>query len=110
MQAEWRAEVEFYGFESGGSFVAKAVEVSCDVRAGAEKVWHHQDVISARFDALPSPVWDGRFGDFQITGHNDRIVALRFQLVGDDYQIVVRFGSAASMRNQQDGSCHGRGS
>lgn len=106
MKAKGRAEVEFDGFESGRCFAAEAFEVSCDVRAGAEKVWHHQDVVCSGVDALTGAIGDRWFGKFEITGHDDFVVALFSQSVGDDDEVVVGFCSATSVGDQQYGSCH----
>ncbi len=99
MQAQWRAEIELDCFESGCCIVAEAFEVSCDVRAGAEKVRHHQDVVRTCVDALTDAIGDRWFGKFEITRDDDFIVALFSQSIGDDDKIVVCFGSAASVSN-----------
>ena len=97
MKAKGRAEVELDSFEFGCRFAAEAFEVSCDVRAGAEKVWHHQDMVRAGVDALTGAIGDRWFGKFEITRHDDFVVALFSQSVGDDDEVVVGFCSATSV-------------
>ena len=106
MEAERRAKVEFNRFKFDRRFAAEAFEVSRDVRAGAEKVGHHQYVVGTRLDALSDAGGDGWLGEFQGTRHNDRVVTLFSELLRDDDEVVIGLGSSASVGDQQNGGWH----
>jgi len=106
MQAQRRAQVKLHSGEFRGGLGEETFQVARDVRAGAEKVRHHQNVVRAGGDALSSSIWNGRCGEFQIARHDDFVVALFPKSVGNDDKIVVGFVAAASVGDQQYGSCH----
>ena len=106
MQSEWRAQVELHVWKLGSTIVPEPLQITCNMRTSAQKVRHHQDVIGAGVNTLANSVRDRWIRQFEITGHDDLILTLFTQPVGDDDQVVVRFGAAAPMGNQQNGGCH----